>query len=220
MKITHYPSEEVLLDYVSGSLNEVWSLAVATHLSLCPQSRRTVSDMEAVAGKFLSEVEGTKVSTNLFEKIAVTIDNECCDDDEELEASEEKVDKFCLPEPLRSCAGGDVDDLKWRKFGSSAQQTLVLASKSGTVARLLKIPAGKPVPEHTHSGQEMTLVLDGAFEDHTGVYSRGDFQQANESLMHQPYAVPGNDCICLAVTDSPLHFKSLAARLLQPVIGI
>ena len=68
MKITHYPSEEVLLDYVSGSLNEVWSLAVATHLSLCPQSRRTVSDMEAVAGKFLSEVEGTKVSTSLFEK--------------------------------------------------------------------------------------------------------------------------------------------------------
>ena len=218
MKVTHYPNDETLLDYASGSLNEVWSLAVATHLSLCPQSRRTVSDMEAVGGKFLSESDEIEVSSDLLAKISTRIEDENIS--KSSNAAEIVSDSYCLPEPLRSYAGGDVDDLKWRKFGSSAQQTLVLAGKNGTVARLLKIPAGKPVPEHTHNGQEMTLVLDGAFEDHTGVYSRGDFQQANESLMHQPFAVSGKDCICLAVTDSPLHFKSFAARLLQPVIGI
>ena len=32
---------------------------------------------------------------------------------------------------------------------------------TGTTARLLRIPAGKPVPTHTHRGLELTLVLSG-----------------------------------------------------------
>ena len=66
----------------------------------------------------------------------------------------------------------------------------------------------------------MTLVLAGAFSDATGDYRRGDLQEADDSLEHKPHAAPGDDCICLAVTDAPLRFKSVAARLLQPLIGI
>ena len=37
MTIIHHPNEETLLDYASGALGEAWSVAVATHLAVCPE---------------------------------------------------------------------------------------------------------------------------------------------------------------------------------------
>jgi putative transcriptional regulator len=91
---------------------------------------------------------------------------------------------------------------------------------SETQVRLLKIPAGKPVPEHGHGGRELTLVLSGSFHDETGLFARGDIEEADGDLVHQPIASPDGDCICLAVTDAPLKFQSWLMRLVQPLIGI
>ena len=60
----------------------------------------------------------------------------------------------------------------------------------------------------------------GAFSDITGTYARGDMQDLDDSVEHQPHALPGEDCICLVVTDHPLKFKSRAAQLVQPLLGI
>ena len=40
MSIRHHLTDDLLLAYAAGSLNEGWSLAIATHLSLCPDCRR------------------------------------------------------------------------------------------------------------------------------------------------------------------------------------
>ncbi len=85
---------------------------------------------------------------------------------------------------------------------------------------MLRIPAGKPVPEHSHGGRELTLVLCGSFSDAQGRFSRGDIEEADEDLEHQPIAGLEEDCICLAVTDAPLKFKNWLVRLVQPVLGI
>ena len=87
-------------------------------------------------------------------------------------------------------------------------------------ARLLRIPAGRPVPDHSHGGLELTLVLAGAYSDATGRYRRGDFQEAEEDLEHQPHAAPGGDCISLVITNAPLCFSNFGARLIQPLLGI
>ena len=132
------------------------------------------------------------------------------------------VDNFSsvFPQPLRGYIGGDVDKVPWQRIGLGSYQAVIQTGDTNTVARLLKIPAGKPVPAHSHGGTELTLVLGGAFTDKTGYYGRGDFQEADDTLEHQPYAVAGEDCICLAVTDAPLKFSGFAARLAQPFIGI
>ncbi|MAK77163.1 MAG: transcriptional regulator, partial [Nisaea sp.] len=54
----------------------------------------------------------------------------------------------------------------------------------------------------------------------TGRYGRGDFQELDGEIEHQPWVDGGEPCICLAVTDAPLRFKSLAAKLAQPLLGI
>ncbi len=125
-----------------------------------------------------------------------------------------------LPEPLRSYAGGDIDRLKWKPLGPGAYHFPIPTRDGEAQVRLLRIPAGKPVPEHTHGGRELTVVLAGCFRDGDDVFHRGDFEEADEDLTHQPIAGEGEDCICLAVTDAPLKFKSWIVRLVQPVLGI
>ena len=121
-----------------------------------------------------------------------------------------------FPEPLRSYLGSDA--LKWRRLGSAHQVKVPTGDRSTTV-RLLKIRGGQPMPVHGHRGLELTLVLKGSFHDAHGTFARGDIEEADEDIEHQPVASPGEECICLAVTDAPLRFRGLAA-LLQPFLRI
>lgn len=85
-------------------------------------------------------------------------------------------------------------------------------------ARLLKIPAGQPVPEHEHNGRELTLVLTGSFHDKVGEFVHGDVEDVDQKTFHRPIAASVEECICLAVTDAPLIFKNLLPRLAQHFI--
>ena len=85
---------------------------------------------------------------------------------------------------------------------------------------MLRFQAGTQVPAHGHGGRELTLVLCGSLHDGGAVLQRGDVAQTDETTEHQPFAGPERDCVCLAVTDAPLRFKGVLARLLQPWFGI
>ena len=64
------------------------------------------------------------------------------------------------------------------------------------------------------------MVLRGSFTDDGQRFGVGDVETADSDLEHQPVAEPGEDCICLAVTDARLRFRGVFARLVQPFIGI
>lgn len=222
LHVQHHISDELLLDYASGTLAEGWSIAVATHLALCPSCRDRLSFMEHAGGELLETVDVDEpVSeaaswTSMMGKIAAEKDRPAVKTPARVAASGEAL----IPEPLRSYLGSDVDGLKWRALGRGAYHIPIKTGDTESQVRLLKIPAGKPVPEHSHGGRELTLVLKGAFTDGSTVFRRGDLEEADETLTHQPVATPDEDCICLAVTDAPLKFKSLIVRLVQPVLGI
>ena len=86
--------------------------------------------------------------------------------------------------------------------------------------RLLYIPPGQAVPDHSHGGLELTLVLQGSFRDDTGRFGVGDLEVADQTLEHTTIADTGAPCICLAATDAPLRFTTLIPRLLQPLFRI
>ena len=127
---------------------------------------------------------------------------------------------FIFPEPLSSYIGGDLDRVPWRRLGMGVYQCVIPTGDKQSVSRLLRIPTGKPVPSHSHGGLELTLVLCGAFSDETGYYGRGDFQEADETLEHQPHAIAGEDCICLGRRMHHCGSAVSAARMAQPFIGI
>ena len=219
MNVYHHPSEALLLDYSSGALDEGWSIAIATHLALCPTCRQTVRAMESIGAAFMENIKPTPLSDDSLSIVSAGLSIEP-DQHEITVKSKSTRPSPILPEPLRRYVGGDIDQVTWQRLGLGAYQCLIPTSNDQTTVRLLRIPAGKPVPTHSHGGLELTLVLSGAFSDMTGHYGRGDLQEADETLEHQPYASEVEDCVCLAVTDLPLRFSSLAARMVQPFIGI
>ena len=220
MTTRHHPRDELLLDYSSGALGEAWSLAIATHAALCSQCRHSISFMENIGGSLLDEISPDAINPSDFDDLLSRLNTTA---DEEKVSSEEvpaNTSRPMLPQPLRGYLGCDIDQLKWRPMGLGAYQIIIPTSETGVTARLLRIPKGRPVPEHSHGGLELTVLLAGAFSDSTGNYGRGDLQEADETLRHQPHAAPGEDCICLAITDAPLKFSSFGVRLVQPWLHI
>lgn len=216
MTIRHHISDDLLISYAAGSLAEGWSIAVATHLALCPACRRRLTVAEAVGGELLDTMEDEASVDQSWASVRSRLQQP-----ETAAARQSTVGHSGgLPEPLRSYVGGDFDTLKWRPLGRGAYQIPIKTGDRETMVRLLRIPAGKPVPEHSHGGRELTLVLAGSFHDGTGLFARGDLEDADASLTHQPVATPEADCICLAVTDAPLQFRSWIMRAIQPLLGI
>lgn len=221
-QVHHHVSDELLLDYASGTLAEGWSIAIATHLALCPGCRDRLSFMEHAGGEILEavEIEPAPDAVDSWQAMKARLAAKKDKPEPKAPAAKASLGHTVLPEPLRSYLGSDVDGLKWRALGRGAYHIPIKTGDTESQVRLLKIPAGKPVPEHSHGGRELTLVLKGAFTDGATIFRRGDLEEADETLTHQPVATPDEDCICLAVTDAPLKFKSLIVRLVQPVLGI
>ncbi|MCM2291799.1 ChrR family anti-sigma-E factor [Allorhizobium sp. BGMRC 0089] len=226
MAVHHHVSDELLLDYAAGTLAEGWSLAVATHLALCPECRHRLKTMEAT-GAALMESAPLEISAKSEIDVSWAVmqkrlgqSQKGADIKEKTRGKAAGLSGPVLPEPLRSYVGGDVDGLRWKALGRGAYHIPIRTQDGETNVRLLRIPAGKPVPEHSHGGRELTLVLKGSFHDETGEFRRGDLEDADDTLEHQPIAGKDEDCICLAVTDAPLRFKSRLLRFIQPVLGI
>jgi len=222
MSIRHHLSDALLLDYAAGTLSEGWSLAVASHLALCPSCRRQLDAMEGAAGALLEKIPVERgESDESWQAMKARLgDLQAIEIVDEKPPSRKPTASAVLPEPLRSYLGGDIQDLKWQALGRGAYQIRIPTDDRETQVRLLRIPAGKPVPEHTHVGRELTLVLTGSFHDGEELFARGDIEEADESLLHTPTATAGEDCICLAVTEAPLRFSSWIVRLIQPILKI
>lgn len=217
MSILHHLKDDILLEYAAGTLPEGFSIAVATHLALCPDCRVQYGFIESAGGALLETIEPTETSEESWETLKARIADAPQPAPERPARASSPAP--VLPEPLRSYVGSDADQIRWKSLPGGAQ--FIIPTRDGrSVARLLRIPAGQPVPEHTHRGREMTLVLSGAFRDGNEVFARGDIEVADASVTHQPVATPAAECICLVVSEAPLKFKNWLVRLVQPVLGV
>lgn len=217
MTIRHHLNEDLLVSYAAGHLSEGWSLAVATHLAMCPQCRRQLDLAEAAGGALVAELAPVSAPADAWAQLKSRVMAE--PRTEPVAVAKPRMGRSSVPEPLRSYLGCELDEIKWRNLGN-AKQLLIKTGDNTTQARLLCIAAGKPVPEHSHGGRELTLVLQGSFHDEVDSFGPGDLEDADGDLTHQPIAGPEMDCICLAVTDAPLRFSSRLMRVLQPILGI
>lgn len=213
-KIKHHLTDDLLMAYAAGTLPEAFDLMVATHLSLCNQCRAQAESFDAVGGYVLEEQDETVAMNDkaLAETMALIANGAPI-------AKPRRPGCSVLPSPLQDYVGGDVNDIRWRPIGMGVKQAILTTSGEAT-ARLLFIPAGTAVPDHSHNGVELTMVLQGAFSDEVDRFTRGDVEIADEDLHHTPTADISGDCVCLAVTDAPLKFNKLMPRLFQPFLKI
>lgn len=215
---THHPSDDLLLEYATGTQREPVALLVATHLALCPRCRHQTSNLEALGGALMEQLDPQPVAAESLTRLLDRLDE--IETPPAPERSDPPAAHGCgLPRPLRDYVGGSLDRLKWRHLGPFAEARL-LPDFAGFTTRLLRVRAGAATPTHTHEGIELTLVLEGGFKDVSGHYLRGDVEEADSAVDHRPVADADEDCLCLAVTDAPLRLTGLLGRLLNPFVRI
>ncbi|MCF6444855.1 ChrR family anti-sigma-E factor [Nereida sp. MMG025] len=215
MDIKHHLTDDVLVEYSAGTLPEAFSLVVATHISMCPTCRARMEEFDALGGTVVEEMDAMPMSDGSFEATMKRIANQPKD----AIKMDAPTKRGLFPKPLQDYVGGDLDAVKWRPVGMGVKQAILKTSKDASV-RLLYIPTGSAMPDHSHNGMEMTLVLQGAFEDEADHFGAGDVELADEDLNHTPVAVGPLDCICLAASDAPLKFNSLLPKVMQPFFRI
>ncbi|WP_208016268.1 ChrR family anti-sigma-E factor [Meridianimarinicoccus aquatilis] len=215
MGVKHHIADEFLMAYSAGNLPEAFNVVVAAHVSLSDDSRARLGAYETVGGAVLETVEPAALADDTLAATLARIKGSAPVD----RSAAKRPAPGILPKPVQDYVGGDLNAVAWRKIGGGVKQA-ILPTHDDAKVRLLYIPSGMAMPDHSHGGTEMTLVLQGAYRDDDGEFHRGDIEVADEDVHHTPVAFGPMDCICLTATDARLRFTSILPRLAQPFLRI
>ncbi|MBI1244898.1 MAG: anti-sigma factor [Alphaproteobacteria bacterium] len=210
-------ADEWLVDFAAGSAPEPVAVLVESHLSMCPDGRATVARLDAVGGALLERIEPAALSTGALERALAALDTP------QPAAPRARVGAIGSPIPaaLLPYTGPDFGALAWKPVVKGVDE-VILPTRGPATHRmsLLRVAGGRAIPAHTHYGDELLLVLEGAFEDGRGHYARGDVCAADETVSHSPRADRAHDCVCLAVTTGPIRLTGGWSRLLNPLLRL
>lgn len=216
MTITHHPHAESLMSCSAGSMPEAFAAVMASHIALCPQCRKDLALMEKIGVTLFEQLDTVPVL-----KDVPVMQLRAAEADRGDATTADAPDFGDVPEPLRDFVGGELSSIKWSRIGPGlAQHVIGLPRKGRGDLRLIKVAPGLALPEHSHNGSELTLVLKGSYRDESGHYRVGDVADMMGDTPHSPIADPDDGCICLIATEGKLKFKSLLARIVQPFAGI
>jgi putative transcriptional regulator len=206
MTINHHLDDATLMSFAAGSLPETLAAAAAAHVSMCKRCSREIHLHEHVGAALVQDIAPAELKRSTPEVA------EAMGDDEVRAPSPAAI-------PLERLLGGSLDDVRWRWIGPGLWHRPLRAGGHGTL-QLIKAAPGARVPEHTHGGGELTLVLQGALVDETGIYGPGDVADLDESVAHNPVADESEGCVCLIANEQPTRFRGVLARIMQRWHGL
>lgn len=219
--ITHHPSYELLNAYVEGNLPASVSAAISIHSELCEVCAKNIKRMTESSANdvFLHEEniysdikpQASSALNNFESMISAITDDETIYKEVKKDPLEIEIKGsiYQLPTALRSMSMSG-----WHKMGKLSRSRLNL-NEGNIHSSLLHIDKDGSVPSHTHKGFELTLLLEGSFEDEMGTYEKGDFIWLTNKNTHSPSTKEG--CLCYTVCDDALQFTQGLSKLLNPI---
>jgi putative transcriptional regulator len=210
MKVNHHASDELLLAYAAGQLSPAPTLVVASHLTMSEDDADRLSTFEQIGGALIDEQPLADIAPELFERMLARLDVPAPMEPALSPRDHGALDMgIMLPAPLAARSIG-----KWRTIAPGIRFADVgLPEDPAFKVVLLRVDAGTALPQHGHSGREMTLVLKGHFNDLGGVYGPGDFDEEDSASHHQPVVTGDGECICLTAIEGRLKPSNLLARI-------
>jgi putative transcriptional regulator len=213
MVIEHHPDGATLMSYAAGTLPEALTAVVAAHLSMCPTCRAAVRDLDHVGAALLSQGRREMGPSRTPRRERRSVEAPA------RSAAPAPCDR--LPPALARAYGLTIETVPWKRLGPGVwHHRLPLRQPGDGDLRLLRIAPGRAMPDHGHGGSELTLVIEGSYRDVSGRYGRGDVQDVDEGIDHQPIVEAGEPCICLVASEHPARFKSIIGRIMQPWTGM
>ncbi len=214
--IKHHPSDALLAQYCNASLPASISVAVAIHLDMCSCCKDKVQRIEAqnavdVFAHHNEQLQTTDLAIDELSLLDAITADDSVDDVYKVTPQTILVNQqnYQLPRALARISHG-----KFMQMGKLSRSRIAL-DDGALRSSLLHIDAGGEIPEHTHTGFELTLLLDGEFSDEDDHYVPGDFMWLDGRHQHTPITEKG--CLCYTVVSSALHFNKGLSKLLNPI---
>ncbi|PSW06786.1 ChrR family anti-sigma-E factor [Photobacterium lipolyticum] len=211
-----HPSDDTLARYAAGDLDPASSIMMSAHLEYCINCRLRIDELEASYTQVLESTPAEPMTCGLTEMLSQILSQPA----EPLGVEPVPISgvlkldnkEFHLPRALQR----HKDEIgPWSRLPGKIQRAYVSTGGKSKMNFIYMEP-DSALPEHTHQGLEITLVLSGRFTDEHASYGPGDFIVQTTEHQHSPKTRPGQDCLCLTLLDAPLHFTSGLATLLNP----
>jgi putative transcriptional regulator len=216
----HHLDDATIMGLAAGSLPTAIGIVASAHIEMCQSCQDRLKFAEGIGGAVLEGSDATPLSVGAFNNVLEKI--EAGDRNEVVHHASFRHDpKQLIPSGIARLLNGDIDSIKWKRVGKGVK-TFQIEMERDDDGKLfmMHIEAGRAMPEHGHSGSELTLVLSGSYTDKCGSYQRGDVADLDEDVEHQPIVDSKESCICVVAVERPTRFKGIVPRLLQPLIGI
>ena len=222
--IKHHPTFELLQAFVNGELPASLSAGIAIHADMCEACQDKIAHMtEQVASNTFEETFLDRFIVDEKDDIedidSMNFDamiNGMTESDETYiavapieQTMSFKGEKYVLPTVLNRMSLGKTSNI-----GKLARSRVQL-NEGEIHTSLLHIEPGGGVPEHTHKGFELTVLLSGSFHDEHGEYVKGDFIMLDAAHQHNPIST--NGCLCYTVANDALHFTQGINKLLNSI---
>ena len=210
-------SEDSITDYALGNLSPAKHIIMACQSEISEKVAEEVAFQEGIATSFMDEAKPKSLSPNFIGEVLAKLPKDVS------EADSETVFQGMAPKTLRSVLGHGLKDMKWRSMVPGVAVHDVLGNRryeDGERLYLLKAKGGMKMPEHSHKGEEWSLILTGSYSIGDKTYRRGDLHIEDDTVTHAPHIDEGDDCICLVMTEGPLVMKSWIPKIVQKVVGI
>ncbi|MDO9416963.1 ChrR family anti-sigma-E factor [Pararhizobium sp.] len=207
--------DALMARFAAGTLPEPAHVLVAAHLEMRAVNRQLVRDVEMMAGAVLD----TEVPV-MFAGRDSRLDAIFAVQPKEVAPAPAvaRPSHAMLPRALRDFLGFEAENIPW-KTKLPGLREYEMGTIDGCEVSFFWIRPGRAVPAHTHEGYELSLVLDGAFNDSRGRFAAGDISVADESIDHRPIAEKNGPCISFAVTDAPLKMTGPLRQFIGDLIG-
>ncbi|WDR03053.1 ChrR family anti-sigma-E factor [Devosia algicola] len=184
MTITHHPDMSTLMAFSAGTFDEPYAVVIATHLAMSEGGRDIMHRLNAIGGALLDDEQETEMSSGALDRLLAAADQP--------DLPEQITPSSDVPLPLAPYLPNGLTSAKWKWSGPGvAICDLPTRDESSSRLMLLRVAAGRPVPEHSHGGQELTLILSGAYRDRFGLFGPGDIADHDEDVEHKPIAEMG-----------------------------
>ena len=198
--------DALLAGYASGALPPALHALVGAHLDLTHTNRSYVRSLEdALAGTLLSDP--AKPVANRNDRLSAIFGIE----EPVAVPRSAQLGNSGDPKSLVHFLGMPIDEVVCHTVLPGVQEHRIELD-DGMRAILYRIRGGKAMPQHTHDGAEVTLVIRGAFADKSGRFGPGDVAITDEDVDHIPVAEAGQECVCFAVIDAPVRLTGRFGR--------
>ncbi|MFN2375834.1 MAG: ChrR family anti-sigma-E factor, partial [Candidatus Binatia bacterium] len=213
----HHPQEDLLLSHATCHEHPAVGLLMATHARLCAECREAIDDLEVIGSAFLDGEEEMPVSACARERTLAAIAGSRGTRPPVAAASG-------AAESGRAELAAKVDFVlslrqsrekgKWHWRAPGVREVRMPLQWNGIPVTVAQLRSGLHIPQHTHKGRELTLILCGSLTDDRATYAAGDVLDYDSSVSHEQFVGSEEDCLCLVVNESRLVPQTMLGRAL------